>query len=527
MPMYKTNDKCTTIHRKPNGAAYLYSVESYWDKEKKQARNRQVCLGRIDDKTGDVIPSNRKQRTEKRAATAPDVTASVKVYGPYVLLTKLASDMGLTAALKRSFPDTHEEILSLAFFVAQKGLALSRCEIWSMSHQHPFEKPISSQRVSELLQQISENARQQFLAIWLGRLAEAELLCYDITSISSYATANEFVRWGHNRDKEQLPQINLAMLFGQQSSLPAYYRRLPGSIADVSALEKTIDVLGALITEKLHFIMDRGFYSESNVNALFKKNYHFTLMLPTGLKWVRNIIDQHYETVKITENYRQTGENEVLYMLPHMHKWGERRCYTHIYYNASRAAEDYDKLNQKLIMCKDELEANELKESNREYYDRFFVVKNTPKRGLSVEYNDAEILKYRKRYAGFFCILTNVKIDSGELLEVYRRRDIVENCFDDLKNALDMKRLRIHSSTTMDSRLFIQFIALILISRIRTLAFEAKQNKALRFMTVKDIMEAMECIARITYSGKYGSTISELAPLQRDIIAAFGLELRT
>ena len=132
-----------------------------------------------------------------------------------------------------------------------------------------------------------------------------------------------------------------------------------------------------------------------------------------------------------------------------------------------------------------------------------------------------------KRYAGFSCVLTNVKVDSGELLKVYRRKDIVENCFDDLKNSLDMKRLRIHSSATMDSRLFIQFIALILISRIRTLVTTAKQSKEMRFLTVREVMEAMECIVRITYSGRYGSTISEIAPLQRDIIDTFGLELDT
>ncbi|MCL1918164.1 MAG: hypothetical protein FWG14_07600 [Peptococcaceae bacterium] len=79
------------------GAAYLYAVESYWDKEKKQARNKQVCLGRIDEKTGKVVPSSRKQCS----ATPPDITATTKVYGPYLLLTKLAKDTGLTAALNR------------------------------------------------------------------------------------------------------------------------------------------------------------------------------------------------------------------------------------------------------------------------------------------------------------------------------------------------------------------------------------------------------------------------------------------
>ena len=521
----RTGDKGTTIHRKPNGAAYLYAVESYWDKEKKQPRNKQVCLGRIDEGTGEVIPSNRKQRTEKRAAAAPDVTASAKVYGPYLLLTKLAKDMGLAAALKKSFPNTHEEILSLAYFIAQKGLALSRCEIWSASNMHPFEKVIHSQRVSELLQRITENERQHFLSLWLRRLSETELLCYDITSISSYATANEYIRWGHNRDKEKLPQINLAMLFGQQSGLPAYYRRMPGNITDVMALENTIKTLDFLGKVKLHFVLDRGFYSETNVDALLGKRYHFAIMVITSRLWVRDIIDQHYETINSPEHYSQTGEDEVLYMVSHLHKWGQHRCYAHLYYNASRAAEDFDKLSRQLVRCKEELEAEAPQESNRELYDRFFIVKRTPKRGLSVKYNDAAIQKYRKRYAGFFCILTNVKTDSGELLEVYRRKDVVENCFDDLKNSLDMKRLRIHTSATMDSRLFIQFTALILISRARTVAAIAKQNKEMRLMTVREIMEAMECIVRITYSGRYGSTISEIAPLQQDIINAFDLVL--
>ena len=523
--MARAGDKGTTIHRKANGTAYLYAVKSYWDKEKKQARNKQVCLGRLNEETGELIESTRKRKTEQRDDALPEAVAQTKVYGPYALLMKLANDMGLTAALKKSFPNTYEEILSLAFFVAQKGLPLSRCDIWSMSHQHPFEKPINSQRVSELLQHMSENERQHFLSLWLKRLSESEILCYDVTSISSYATSNEYIRWGYNRDKEKLPQINLAMLYGQESGLPAYYRRTPGNITDVITLENTIETLDFLGKTKLNFILDRGFYSETNVDALLNKRYHFTLMVPSERIWVRNIIDQYYETIASPEHYRQTSDDEVLYMISHLHQWGERRCYAHLYYNATRAAEDFDKLNKKLLLCKEELEAEKPQEINHDFYERFFIIKRTPIRGLSVKYNEAEIQKYRKRYAGFFCILTNVKVDSSELLKGYRRKSIVENSFDDLKNSLDMKRLRVHSSVTMDSRLFIQFIALILISKVRSVASEAKQNKQMRFLTVREIMEAMECIVRITYSGIYDYTISKLAPLQRDIVDAFGLEL--
>ena len=81
----------------------------------------------------------------------------------------------------------------------------------------------------------------------------------------------------------------------------------------------------------------------------------------------------------------------MLYMLSHMFKWGERRCYAHLYYNASRAADDFDKLNKRLVLCKEELETENPQEGNREFYNRFFIVKKTPKRGLSVKYNDTEI----------------------------------------------------------------------------------------------------------------------------------------
>jgi len=522
--MEAKNPPGTTIHRKPNGTAYLYSVESYWDKEKRAPRNKQVCLGRFNEETGELTPS--KKRAGKAGADGPEpgFRANTRVYGPYLLLTKLADEIGLTKMLRKSLPDLHEEILSLVFFIVQKGLALSRCEMWSENHQHPWGQPISSQQVSEMLKAVSENNRQHFLSLWLGHLLENELLCYDITSVSSYATANEYAKWGHNRDKEKLPQVNLAMLYGQKSGLPAYYRRIQGNITDVSALKATVENLDFLGKVNLFFILDRGFYSEPNVDMLLGERYRFVLMVRTDRLWVREIIDQYYGEVASPERYRQIGEDEVLYMVSHLHKWDGRRCYAHLYYNATRAAEDFDKLSKKLVACKGELEREEPDKAKQDLYDRFFIVKRTPKRGLSVSYNDAEIQKYRKRYAGFFCILTNVKMDSGALLDIYRRKDVVENCFDDLKNGLDMKRLRVHSSAAMDTRLFIQFLASILLSRIRSVA---KGHRELQYKSPREIMEAMESVVKITYSGRYGSMISETGPLQEKIMDAFGIDLGT
>ena len=516
----------TYHHNKKTGVTYVYSVQSYWDKDKKSPRNKQVCLGKLDKETGEIIPSRRTAKIAERASSVPGVTASARVAGPSLLLEKLAQETGLASIVKRCFPDLHGEIMSLVHFIVQKGLPLSRSEPWSLGHLHPAEGLLASQRVSELLLRITEDDRQKFLSLWMAKMTEDDYMCYDITSVSSYARGNEYVKYGYNRDGDHLPQINLAMLFGQKSRLPAYYRRMQGNISDVATLRTTLKAMDFLGAKPVHFILDRGFYSEANIGELLERRHHFTVGVPIGRKWVEASIDRHYESIASPERYCQIDDSEALYVVTDLRKWGEtrRRAYLHVYYNARQAAEEFDRFTRELLQYKQELESGRKVEEHEESYARFLTARETPKRGLRVTFNDAEIQKHRKRYAGFFCLLSSAVKDPVEALRIYRAKDVVENSFDDLKNHLDMKRLRIHTSAAMDSRLFLQFLALILICRIRN---TSQTDKELRNLTVREVMEDMETLVKITYSGRYGQLYTETNPIQRKIMEVFGLTLPT
>jgi len=512
-------------HNKKTGTTYVYSIEkNYWDKEKKSPRNKQVCLGKLNPETGEIIPSKRRNKIVERAVSAPGVTATSKITGPYLILEQITKRHGIDKLLKKCFRDRWELILSLVYYIAHKGAPLSRSEPWSSACLHPYGKTIASQRVSEMLQDISENERLRFMALWLEHVLEDDYLCYDITSVSSYARHNEYTHFGYNRDNESLQQINLAMLFGQKSCLPAYYRRMSGNISDVATLKTTVKSLDFLGKANLHLVLDRGFYSTKNIDELYQRRHKFTIAIPARRKWVENILDKHCESIASPSNYLTTSEDEALYVATQLHKWGEKkhRAYLHIYYSAKRAAKDFDQFTRKLIACKEELLGGKPNKNNEELYNRYLLIKETPKRGLTVTFNEAEIQKYRKRYSGFFCILSNKITTAKEALNIYRNKDVVENCFDDLKNHLDMKRLRVHTAATMDSRLFLQFLALIYISSIRN---TAQADDKLKNLTTREVMEEMETFTKITYSNHYGQIFTETTPLQRHTLAVFGAEV--
>ena len=105
-------------HNKKVGVTYVYSVESYWDKEKKAPRNRQVCIGKLDKATGEIIPSQRKAKEAKKGELT-GVTAETRIFGPAMLLDKLAKDTGLTSIVNRCFPELHAETMSLVYPVRE------------------------------------------------------------------------------------------------------------------------------------------------------------------------------------------------------------------------------------------------------------------------------------------------------------------------------------------------------------------------------------------------------------------------
>ena len=520
---------------KKTGVTYVYESISYWDKDKKQSRAKRKCIGRIDPQTREVVPTQKREalpgrgKKPKRGPIPIDRTARC-FFGATYLFDRIGEDTGVKEDLKACFPESYRQILSIAYYlILEDRNPLSRFPRWAVIHHHPHGEVISSQRSSELFASITEEARQRFFRLQAKRRVEKEYLAYDSTSISSYSQCLRQVRYGKNKDHEHLAQLNLCLLFGQQSRLPFYYRKLAGNIPDVKTLRKLLHDMNTLGHEKVKVVLDRGFFSAANINAMYKHHLKFLIAAKLPLKLIEKHLDPVREKMRNFTHYSQAYQLYA-YCLPITWEYvqdrpykgdtieEDRRMYLHLYYSPERALEDEKAFTNRLVSLQEELESGERHPDHERLYARYFEVRSTPVRGTKAIAKE-EALAEAKRNYGYFALLSNEIKDPVEALEIYRNKDLVEKAFDNLKERLNFRRVAVSSEQSLDGKLFVQFIALIFLSYLTK---KMQGNKLFKDYTLQEILDELDVIECFEVPGQQRQ-VGEITKRQMDLYAKLGV----
>lgn len=288
---------------KRSGLTYAYESFSYWDKEKKQSRAKRKLIGRVNDK-GEIVATDGRCRKDKKPKSEAKPPTTRSFYGASYLLDSIAEKLGLRKALKKCFGDNHKQILSIAYYlILEDNAALYRFEKWSTLHKHPYDKDISSQMSSKLFASITEESKIQFFKEWSKHKAKDEFWAYDTTSISSYSEQLKQVQYGYNKENDKLAQLNLAIVFGEKSNLPYYYRKLAGNIPDSKTLTHLLSDMKQLEFPKLKLLMDRGFYSKDNISELFEGHIKFLVSTRMSLSFIKSKLEDIYDDFSSYNNY--------------------------------------------------------------------------------------------------------------------------------------------------------------------------------------------------------------------------------
>jgi transposase len=109
--------------------------------------------------------------------------------------------------------------------------------------------------------------------------------------------------------------------------------------------------------------------------------------------------------------------------------------------------------------------------------------------------------------------------DVREALTIYRQKDVVEKGFLCLKNSLDLGRLRVHQETSMQNKVFVGFISLILLSQIHKNMLAEKLYKK---MTMKKLIMVLSKLRVQEINGT--QILYPLAKEQKIIFKAFDVD---
>ena len=521
---------------KRSGITYVYESVSYWDREKKQPRSKRTLIGRLDPATGEIVPTDGrgKHRAQKEAdpvvrkGPVPVARTDRLFFGATYLLDQIGEVTGLTADLKTCFPDTYKQIQSIAYYlVLEDQNPLFRFKKWAAIHRHPYGKDIPSQRSTEIFQSVTEEAKMHFFRLQGKRRVEKEYWAYDSTSISSRSDTLRQVKYGKNKDDDHLPQINLALVFGEESRLPFYYRKLAGNVPDVKTIQELLRELDVLGYEKVKLVMDRGYYSAENINALFKKHLKFLCGTSSALSFAKEFIR---EIGSRKDHYEYYNSNLELYVFTRTIAWDyeqerpykgdvvkeERRMYLHLYFNPDKFSDDGKAFNRKLDMLKNELQSGHRVPEHEKEYKKYFEIKEMPKRGVSLTVKQDAVDAAHERY-GFFVLISNEVKDPVTALSLYRMRDVVEKAFWNVKERLNLRRTMTSSESSLEGKLFVEFVALIYLSYIQKKMEEKGLFATYTLHELLDELDVIECFMEPGKAPIQGEVLKKQEQMYRDL----------
>jgi len=561
-------------HKRFDDRVYAYEITPYIDPVSGKFKQKTKYLGRVNNETNEV----------KKKHELPKPPKSVVNFGDAYLFNYLVEELKLKNILLKCFPqELTNLILILSGYRLLNGGALSHLESYietsDIQSYYPLSFSLSSQNISRYLEQLGADdleALHHFFMHWLqnNSLEDGENILFDLTSFSSNAKLIEMLELGYSRDDSSLPQVNLGLLVNKNLNIPLYYKLYPGSIKDVSTIVNLVAELKLLGLNNITLIMDRGFFSKTNIHELIENNYSFVIPLPlTSKELYLSIINKNRDIISDVDSlnrlngkqfysrqgylkfsrYTEEKNNVRKYKKSKLKEEGETinnsikfklelidevSCltqeendyllYYYLYLDNERYNEEKKVFNDSLLEAEEKFEkylskhpdlintnrsTNNIKEILNDIADNM-------KQYFSYEINENNQIKITKNkeeinntinMMGKMILISKNKVNSKELLTNYKERDRIEKMFDSMKNELNGLPLRAHKTNTLKGYFFIYFISLIV--QYHLLEKIKKSDIDSKYST-SEIFFELQKLKKIIWFGKQ-SIINELSKTQK------------
>jgi len=524
---------------KRGNRTYVYERKNYRDKDGKVKHGKAVYLGieEIVDGKLQITPPKRRQKEVT-------ITQSVR-YGDIAILYTLLNQFGIIKLLNDFIPrrglPVGEVLTSLAINHIIDRETMSMFSKWYQDTALeefttiPANK-LNSTNLGEVMNSVKKFVPEGIVDVCIqifNKIKHLETgssaLLYDITSTYFYATRIPKVRFGHNKDENDQPQMNISLVVTKNLGLPIFFRTYEGNISDVTTIQQLILDIKRINFQIEAIILDRGMTSRTNIRALTTDQ----IKIIGGIPLTSN------EAKKIVEKCEITEKNELIRPSGLVYYEDQRKplfdvdgraivCFNHTDLEQERSirlkkiaiAEDKVAKILKSDACNKNLDCieTEIKAAIKGVSD-YFIVKNEDGK-VTVVPDDENRKSARLRDGKCLIFTTDFEKPAPEVISQYFGKDDIEKIFNCFKSWLEMQPVRHFEEGHIDVYIFICYLAYLAI------ALYKQQISANGWEGVREGLDEMGRIRKttLTVGGEKIEKLTVFTKEQKEILKKLGLE---
>ena len=256
----------------------------------------------------------------------------------------------------------------------------------------------------------------------------------------------------------------------RDSGYPLMFRAIPGNIVDVSTLSRTITLISEYGMPTDMSLLDAGYFSDDNVDLLYKAGIDFVTRLPERNRTLYNeILKKGQSDLRRKENLVKYRDRYIYVKRIECHIGKEKNlAYAYIGYDVDGSGET----NHKMITS-----SRKKIRSLADMHDAFEA-------------------------SGIFILISSIAFAAEEILDVYYIRQQVEQYFDISKGISRLTPLRVHMEQRVLGHLLLCHIAATINLAIQKRMDQYFENREGMFMALRN--QKCEVFAEriVTYEGQ-------------------------
>ena len=538
MPSEKAKLTTKTISKTPY---VYYEIGRTYDKEKKYNSAKRVCIGKAcPDRPGMMIPNTNflryfPEEALPDEADGPTRSSCLQV-GAYFVIRKVISDYHLERMIAPIIGRDAGLFMDLGVYsIITEGNAAQYYPSYAYNHPLMTEemKIYSDSKISDFLSKEMDDQRVAFLNEWNRTRDHREkiYISYDSTNKVCQAGDVNLAEIGHSKEGSDKSIFNYAVAWGNGNREPCFYEAYPGSIVDVSQLQFMLEKAEGYGYRHIGFILDRGYFSKGNIHFMDSRGYDFIIMVKGMKKLVREVVTSVLGTFEQSRStsiraFKVNGTTVRHQLYPSDEK---ERCF-HIFYDEKKHMAERSKLEQDIDLMAKQLkswEGMQVRPNGKyaKYFDLIYYHEGKEDETFTAARERMDVIDQEIRLCGYFVIITSEDMTAEEALTLYKSRDSSEKLFRGDKSYLGDKAERVYGSESLDTKVFIEFVALIIRNKIYTCLKDEmiKNDRKLNFMTVPAALRELDKIEMVKGADNEYRLDHAVTATQKAILSAFGM----